>query len=1036
MTLHHEISFEDEICAHLAAQGWLYEDGAAQHYDRARALYPPDLIEWIRAIRPDDCDAILRSGEAAILDRVRKQVDQRGTLDVLRHGIEMLGVRGTLKLVEFKPALAENPEIMARYRANRLRVVRQVRYSTVNENALDLVLFLNGIPVATVELKTDNTQSIQDAVDQYRYDRHPKPAGQAAEPLLSFPRGALVHFAVSNQEVRMATKLAGKATTFLPFNRGDGGGAGNPPDPVHGHRTAYLWREVWERESWLELIGRYIIAEKDKKGQIGKLIFPRYHQLDATRKLVRAVLAEGAGQRYLIQHSAGSGKTNSIAWSAHFLADLHDAERHKVFDTVIVVSDRKVIDGQLQEAIFGFERTTGVVATIKGEGGSKSSELAEALSGGKKIVVCTIQTFPFAIEEVRRLAATHGKTFAVIADEAHSSQTGEAAAKLKQTLSAEELEDLRDGGEVGTEDLLAAQMKARASDKGITYVAFTATPKPKTLELFGRRPRPEDPAGPDNTPAPFHVYSMRQAIDEGFILDVLQNYTPYSLAFRLAKQGEEMGSEEVERNTATRGLMNWVKLHPHNVAQKVQVVIEHFRANVAPLLDGKAKAMVVLGSRKEAVRWKLAIDKYIREQGYGIGTMVAFSGEVNDPELGSDSFTEKSKDMNPALKGRDIKEAFATDEFRILLVANKFQTGFDEPLLCAMYVDRRLAGVQAVQTLSRLNRAYRSGGIKKDTTYVLDFSDSSEEVLKAFGQYHGKAELENVTDPNIIFDLRAKLDTAGHYDDYEIERVVIVELSPTSKQSDLHRAIDPVAKRIVDLFKSARAERKAASERGDEATEKSARETMNSLEMFKVDMQTFLRVYGFLSQIFDYSNTSIEKRAIFFRHLVRALKFDRERTDLDLSDILLTHHRLASQGKVSLSPEAAGDVTLKPITELGSGQLQDVEKLRLDEIIQRLNDLFAGDSTDEDKVAWVSHTRSKLMENDTLKSQADSNTKEQFRHSPDFDAALMDAIIDGLDAYTGLSKQALENEAIRRRVKDLLLGPDRLWERLRGERKV
>ncbi|MGF1501753.1 MAG: type I restriction endonuclease subunit R [Paracoccaceae bacterium] len=842
MTLHREINFETEICEYLATHGWLYADGDAQRYDRARALFPADLIAWVNATRPKDCDALLRNGEAALLDRVRKQLDSRGTLDVIRHGIDVIGARTTLKLAEFKPALAENPEIVARYRANRLRVVRQVRYSTANGNAIDLVLFLNGLPVATVELKTDSTQSVRDAVDQYRFDRHPKPPGQSAEPLLSFPGGALIHFAVSNQEVQMTTRLEGKDTFFLPFNLGDNGGAGNPVDPARGHRTGYLWETVWEREGWLELLGRYIIPEKDKKKQLTRYIFPRFHQLDATRKLVKAVLEEGPGQKYLIQHSAGSGKTNSIAWSAHFLADLHDAEKRKIFDTVIVVSDRRVIDGQLQNAIFAFERTTGVVATIKGEGGSKSAELAEALAGGKKIVVCTIQTFPPALKEVRRLAVAEGKSFAVIADEAHSSQTGEAAAKLKEMLSAEELEELKDGGEISTEDILAAQMRSRARDDGVTYVAFTATPKPKTMELFGRRPRPDQPAGPDNLPEPFHVYSMRQAIEEGFILDVLQNYTPYSLALKLSKQGREIAANEVERDAAMRGLMTWVKLHPYNIAQKVAVVVEHFRAKVAGLLGGKAKAMVVLGSRVEAVRWKLAIDGYIREQGYGIGTMVAFSGEVKDRESGTDPFTEKSAEMNPDLKGRDIKEAFATDDFHILLVANKFQTGFDQPLLCAMYVDRRLAGVQAVQTLSRLNRAYKKDGVLKDTTYVLDFSESSEEVLKAFGQYYGKAELENVTDPNIIFDLRAKLDGAGHYDDFEIDHVVRVELDARFKQSDLKRAIDPVAKRTVDQFKAAEAEHRAAQDRDDDAAARAAKDVMDALDMFKKDMEAFVRI--------------------------------------------------------------------------------------------------------------------------------------------------------------------------------------------------
>ncbi|MCA9017057.1 MAG: type I restriction endonuclease subunit R, partial [Planctomycetaceae bacterium] len=471
MSLHKEIKFEDEICDELSKAGWLYAEKDAAHYDREQALYPADVISWVQETQPDAWDVLTKNHGAAaeqtLLKRLRDALNQNGTLSVLRQGFDVLGMRHKLKMAQFKPALAINPEIMQHYAANRLRVVRQVRYSKYNENSIDLVFFLNGLPVATVELKTDNTQSIEDAVDQYRHDRDPAPKGQAAEPLLSFPAGALVHFAVSSREAKMTTRLAGTATHFLPFNLGDEGAAGNPVNP-DGFMVSYLWEQVWQPDSWLEILGRYMVAEQDKKKQISKIIFPRYHQLDATRKLQAAVLSEGPGQKYLIQHSAGSGKTNSIAWSAHFLADLHDAQNKKIFDTVLVVSDRKVIDGQLQDVIFGFERTKGVVATIKGGGGSKSSELAEALSGDKKIVVCTIQTFPFALEAVRELAATEGKQFAVIADEAHSSQTGEAASKLKQVLSAEEQEALADGGEISSEDILAAQMASRASETGIT----------------------------------------------------------------------------------------------------------------------------------------------------------------------------------------------------------------------------------------------------------------------------------------------------------------------------------------------------------------------------------------------------------------------------------------------------------------------------------------------------------------------------------------------------------------------------------------
>jgi len=1030
--LHKEINFENDLCNHLSANGWLYAEGDAAQYDRGHALFPADVIAWVQTTQSKAWETLTKNqgaaAEAALLDRIRKQLDDRGTLDVLRHGVELLGLRQPLQLAQFKPALAMNPDLQTKYAANRLRIVRQVRYSVHNENSIDMVLFLNGIPVATVELKSNFTQSVQDAVDQYRFDRNPRPKGQStADAILDFPRGALVHFAVSNSEVMMTTRLQGVATRFLPFNQGDDGAAGNPPNE-QGHRTAYLWEQVWERESWLEIIGRYMVTKRDSKKQIAGMVFPRYHQLDATRKLLATVLTEGAGNKYLIQHSAGSGKTNSIAWTAHFLADLHDVNRKKMFDSVLVVSDRTVLDDQLQEAIFDFERTAGVVATIKGESASKSGELAKALSGGKKIVVCTIQTFPFALKAVQELAATQGKRFAVIADEAHSSQTGEAASKLKAVLTAEEFKDLEDGGEVSTEDILAAQMTARANDVGITYVAFTATPKAKTLELFGRRPNPDLPASKDNLPAAFHVYSMRQAIEEGFILDVLKNYTPYNLAFKLATGGKELDQKEVERDEALKGIMRWVRLHPYNISQKVQIVVEHFHENVAPLLKGQAKAMVVVGSRLEAVRWKIALDKYIKSQnGYKIGTIVAFSGEVNDKDSGADPFSETSTSLNPNLKGRDIRQAFNTEEYQILLVANKFQTGFDQPLLCGMYVDKRLAGIQAVQTLSRLNRAHPG----KDTTYILDFVNEPDEVLASFKPYYQTAELADVTDPNLVYDLRAKLDATGYYDDNEVERVVTVEMNPKASQAELSAALEPVADRLLKRYKATLEKLKAAQARKDTGAEQEAKNEINALTLFKRNLGAFQRVYAFLSQIFDYGNTAIEKRAIFYRRLLPLLDFGREREGVDLSKVILTHHKLKDQGKRDL-PLAGGGL-LPPLADPGSGEVREKEKIWLAEIIEKVNELFGSETTDGDKLAWLNTKKEKLLEKDVLVQQALSNTEEQFAGSPDLQKFFMDALIESYSAQNALDRAALNSTAIQADVLRLLLGPAQLWETLRSK---
>ncbi|QEG01603.1 hypothetical protein Mal15_56800 [Stieleria maiorica] len=1035
MSLYNEIEFENDICNDLAAHGWLYAEKDAADYDCQLALFPPDVVAWVKESEPDAWEALSKnhgaSAEATLLDRLRHSIDKSSTLNVLRNGFDVLGLKRSLRMAQFRPAMGTNADIMKRYEANRLRVIRQVRYSENNENSIDLVLFVNGIPVATVELKTDFTQGIDDAVDQYRYDRDPNPKGKAKEPLLSFATGALVHFAVSSSEVRMTTKLAGKKTTFLPFNQGSNGpgqtGAkGNPPNP-DGYMTAYLWEQVWQRDGWLDILGRYMVAERDQKKQIKALIFPRYHQLDVTRKLLSAVLDEGPGRKYLIQHSAGSGKTKSIAWAAHFLGDLHDASDSKVFDSVIVVSDRTVIDSQLQDALEAFERTKGVVATIKGGSGSKSGELAEALSGDKKVVVCTIQTFPFALETVRELAATEGKRFAVIADEAHSSQTGQAAAKLKQVLSPEEQADLADGGEISTEDILAAQMQARAADTGVTYVAFTATPKAKTLETFGRVPDPSKPNGAGNLPAPFHVYSMQQAIEEGFILDVLQNFTSYKVAFRLANQGKEISDKEVGHGEAMKGLMRWVRLHPYNIAQKVQIVVEHFRETVAPLLDGKAKAMVVTGSRNEAVRWQLATQKYIEKSGYEIRSLVAFSGEVSDKELGPEPFKESSVELNPSLKS-SIREAFKGDEYQLLLVANKFQTGFDQPLLCGMYVDKKLAGIQAVQTLSRLNRCHPG----KDKTFVLDFVNESADVLDAFKTYYTTATLEDSTDPNLILDLRVKLDEFGFYDEHEIDRVVAVELDPNSKQKQLDAAIKPVAERLLKRFSSAKAALKQAEQDEDKKAAESAKDEMKSLILFRSDASTYLRAYTFLSQIFDYGNTDFEKRAIFFKYLVRLLKFGREREGVDLSQVVLTHHSIRDRGEQKMGLPGEEYPTLKPLDGAGTGQVRDEKKEYLSEIISKLNDLYGADVTDGDLLSHATTLNEKVLESKTLQQQAASNTKEQFAASPDLGREITDAIIDAMDIQEDLSARALNSEKIREGLKAIMLNQLNLYEQLRS----
>jgi type I restriction enzyme, R subunit len=994
---HLEKVFEQEIVSHLTSHGWL--EGDPTKYDRELALYPGDLIGWLKDTQPKEWAKLQTSyggdTEKALLSRAAKLLDRDGSLALLRHPFKDINAK--LQLCQFKPGHGLNPETLERYGKVRYRVVRQVHYSLHNENSIDLVFFVNGIPVATLELKTDFTQTVHDAIRQYKYDRKPKdPVTNKEEPLLAFKRRALVHFAVSSDEVYMTTELRGAATEFLPFNVGDDEGAGNPANP-EGYRTSYLWERVLERDSWLNILGRFVHLEKVEEKQPDgskkikeSLIFPRYHQWEAVNKLIDAARVEGAGQKYLIQHSAGSGKSNSIAWLAHQLASLHAEGDRKVFDSVIVITDRTVLDDQLQETIYQFEHKQGVVCRVKKEA-VKSQQLLQALADRIPIIIVTIQTFPFVLDAIHETASLKERTFAVIADEAHSSQTGVASSKLRQVLTAEQIEE---GEEVSAEDLMLAAMEARTQPRNVSFFAFTATPKPKTMELFGR-------PGGSGLPEAFHVYSMRQAIEEGFILDVLKNFTPYRLAYKLAHSGREYDDEQVDKGEGLKQLARWVRLHPYNISQKVAIIVEHFRHTVAPLLGGRAKAMVVTSSRKEAVRYKLAMDKYIREQGYPIRTLVAFSGDVVDPESGPGTFSERN--MNPDLRGQEIREVFKSDEYRILLVANKYQTGFDQPLLVAMYVDKKLANVAAVQTLSRLNRKYPGKG----ETYVLDFVNSSEDMLKAFRPYYKTAELSGVSDPNIIHDLQAKLDAERIYTPSEVDAFALAYFDPKGQQRQLQAHIAPA----VDRF---RERRRAAIQAGD-------KKALDALDVFRKDMASFNKAYEFLSQIINYGDTELEKRSVFYKFLLRWLKTENQNEQIDLSVVELTHYRLQDLGKrqVQLDEEGEGG-KLKPLTSIGTGTPIDPQQARLSELIAQMNSLFEGELSDADLLNYANHVRDKMLENEVLAQQAATNSKEQFALG-DFHNVMMDSVIEGLDNYRSMASQVLGNERVQKGFASLLL---------------
>lgn len=1008
MAQHHESAFEAEICEHLAAHGWEYSPNDAG-YDRERALFPADLLGWLADTQPDQLiKAVKPDGDVAkqqglLLDRLVKVLDTPhdnggGTLNVLRKGFATLGAK--LRVCQFKPESTLNATTVEEYGMVRLRVMRQVHFSTADQRSIDLVFFINGLPVATAELKTDFTQTVTDAVNQYKHDRQPRdPGSRLRQPLLDAGARALVHFAVSNDEVWMTTRLTGEKTHFLPFNRGtEEGSAGNPLN-TGGSPTSYLWERVLQRDAWLNIFGRFMYVKTERsidpisgrKSVDTSLRFPRFHQWEAVTQLAETAAAEGPGHRYLVQHSAGSGKTDSIAWTAHRLARLQ-VDDTKVFDSVIVVTDRNVLDEQLQEAVKQIDNDQGIVTAIDRDaaaraGGSKSGLLAEALTGGKLIIVVTIQTFPFAMEEIRKNKGLAGKTFAVIADEAHSSQSGQIASKLKQVLTAEELADLEDGGELDVEAVLAAEASERAESPNISYFAFTATPKGKTLELFGRRPAEGE------SPVPFHLYTMKQAIEEGYILDVLRGYHSWSLAFRVGQNAATTSGtgDEVDQAEASKQVMRWVKLNPQTISQKAAIMVEHFRSNVAHLLDGHAKAMVVTDSRKAAVRYKLAIDDYIAAKGYGFGTLVAFSGSVTDLESGPEDFTEASMNRTPAGKPvGDLRTAFKGEEYAFMIVANKFQTGFDQPLLCAMYVDKLLSGVTAVQTLSRLNRTYVTpDGVRKtdQMTQVVDFANEPALIQESFEPYFTGAYLETETNPEVILDIVAKLDHAGIYTEDDVDRCAEA-FAKNKGNSALTAALGPGKTEFMRRYTAALAT--------DDKTEQ------ERLDLFRRDVTSFVALYDFMSQIIDYGDPALEKKQIYLRLLAPLIRPENFTAPIDLSELELNAVTQVDRGATDIGlGEAVG---LHGVTAAGSGEARDPQMVALRQVLDRLNDLFGSeDFTETQKVSFLEALGRALMDDDALVQQAQVNTPQQFADSPDFDDAVKGAVADNQGAHNKMA---------------------------------
>jgi type I restriction enzyme R subunit len=976
LTATDEFAFESEIA------GWLIEHGgytasSPAHFDAVRGLDTPELFTFIGATQAEQWDRLITlhggdqaTTQRAFLDRLVKELDARGTVDVLRRGVVDHGV--TIQLAYFRPAHGLTPALVERYQANRLTVTRQLPYEAASAKAVDVALLVNGLPVATAEVKNALTgQSVANAKAQYRNDRDPAN--------VTLARRAVVHFALDTEQVAMTTRLAGRSTRFLPFNRGRDGAAGNPANPG-GHRTAYLWQQIWARDNWLELLQRFVHVEKPPKGSRGPaaVIFPRYHQWDAVRALEAAARDEGAGHDYLVQHSAGSGKSNTIAWLAHRLSNLHGADDRTVFDKIVVITDRRVLDKQLQDTIYQFDHAHGVVERIDKD----SAQLAKALAGAQaRIIITTLQKFPVVM---RQGVSLPGRRYAIVIDEAHSSQTGESAKDVKLVLgagpratTAEQQLDAAEAADAGVSgepadpvaEALAAGVRARGKQRNISFFAFTATPKGRTLEQFGRL----NPA--TGRHEPFHLYTMRQAIEEGFILDVLVNYVTYQTYWNIEKTVPDDPAYDTTK--AKAAIAQFVSLHEHNLAQKAQVIIEHFRRHVAHKIGGRAKAMVVTPSRLHAVRYQQALTAYCREHGYGIGVLVAFSGAVLP---GVEDWTESKMNGFP---DSQTAEQFGTDNWQVLVVADKYQTGFDQPLLYAMYVDKSLGGLAAVQTLSRLNRICDG----KDGTFVLDFRNDADDIRDSFAPWY-TATVAPPTDPNLLYDTRHALDPYGVLWPEEVERAValLVGSDTPGGHGRVHAALTPAIDRFRDL----------------DADEQDA---------FRDALARFVRTYGFLSQVVSFTDVKLEADYLFCKALAA---FIRPATSggLDLgSAVELTHLRTERtfSGSLALN-DTDGEVTA---IFSGTGAQHRPDPEPLSKIIATLNARFGTSWTDDDRV-FLDVIADKITAQPEIQEAAAVNTAENFKLV--LARAFVQYVVSQMETAEDMALKIIDNEDMRDQV--------------------
>lgn len=981
-----EKRFESEIEYALLQNGYI--KGDPKNYNKELAMDTGEVLEFIKSTQAHEWDLLSkRHGplyEQNFLRRLDNELKRRGMLDVLRHGIDDTGV--SFKLSYFKPGSNMNKTAMDLYDKNRLMITRQVHYSLDNNNSIDTVIFLNGLPIVTIELKNPLTgQTHEDAISQYKNDRNPR------EKIFAFKQRALVHFAVDTDEIYMTTELKKQETYFLPFNRGYENGAGNPN--IEGdYKTSYLWKDILQKDSIIDIIQRFIQVKKDERTLKEVLIFPRFHQLNVVRRLIEDVYENGSGKNYLIQHSAGSGKSNSIAWLAHHLSNLHDKDNKPIFNSVIVITDRRVLDKQLQRDIYNMEHKQGVVTKVD----KNARQLTKALKDGDKIIICTLQKFPFV--DVSNIS-TKNKKFAIIVDEAHSSQTGKSSEKLRTTLAdiyskgqdcvSEQLQMVAEEEakyEVESEDeeineAIAREMKTHGIQANLSFFAFTATPKQKTLEIFGTKDE-------NGKPKPFDVYSMKQAIEEGFIFDVLQNYTTYKTYFQLGKTA--IDDPEYEKSKANKALGRYMSLHPHNLRQKTEIIVEHFRNNVKHLIGGKAKAMLVTGSRLHAVRYYFEFQKYISEKHYDdLGVLVAFSGTVNDSVTGElREYTEES--INKFAEN-ELPDKFDTDDYQILLVAEKYQTGFDQPLLHTMYVDKKLSGVKAVQTLSRINRMCKG----KTDTFVLDFVNEKEDIQKAFQDYYVSTSVSETTDPNVIYDIKHTLDDYMVYDEKQINDLckIFFKLKKSDKQIDLgalNSFIDPSVEKYKNLKKEDRLD-------------------------FKNALNKYIRLYAFLTHIIMLEDSKLHKFYAFAKCLLRKLpKEHGEKFPNINNDVELQYYRIQKQyeGRISLIDE---DGVLENNTKAVGPSSED-DKENLSKIIRDLNERLGTDFTEIDKV--LEQIVEDMSKDEELVIRA-KNPLDLFKIV--YDDRIMGIVLSRMSKNQEFCEKYLEDDEFRKEIDKILL---------------